>query len=479
MKLPTLASLAALAATVVGGCAIGPEHPRHAPLLQSAALGLSGTEATAIDAQWWQAYADPALDALVARALQDNPTLVDALARLRAAEAASDVAGGALKPQLRGDVDEQRSHLSDRSFYPPPFGGRSYWEGKADLALSWHLDFWGRQHDRLAAAGHEARARAIAVRGARLAIETAVVAEYLELDRAHTLRDLTHEAAEARARLLAIASARTHAGLETDIETRAARAAADDARVEERDAAMHIALAAHRLAALTGQGPAAYGSIARPRLAPGGTPPLPTTLPADLLLRRGDVGIALERVRELGALEHATRAAAYPDVNLRAFAGLTAFGLRELLSAPARTMGGGIALGLPIYDGGRLRAQLRGANAAVEQAVANYNDTALRAVRECADQLATIDTLTADATNLRQRVEALDGTARLATERRDAGLANDAPALEARLRAISARRALAVLDTAGQLARVALIAALGGSAEDPPASVPNLAKGAP
>ena len=242
---------------------------------------------------------------------------------------------------------------------------------------------------------------------------------------------------------------------------------------------MRVELAIHRLAALSGQGAAAYASIGRPRPVAAAAPLLPATLPADLLVRRGDVGVALEHLRSLSALEHAARTAAYPDINLRAFAGLSAFGLRELLSAPARTLGAGMAAGLPIYDGGRVRAELRGANAAVEGAVADYNATVLRAVREAADQLATIDALATEAADARMRTESLEYAVRLASERRDTGLANDSVVLEARLRALSARRNVVSLETSGQLARVALIAALGGSAEDPPLLVPIAAKGAP
>jgi NodT family efflux transporter outer membrane factor (OMF) lipoprotein len=480
VKLRGLAAVVAVAAVSLAGCALGPLHPAHPDLLRAPALGLAGDSTPPIAAEWWHAYGDPALDALVERALRDNPTLADALARLRAAEAATGVAGSALRPRVRGEINEERTHFSARSYYPPPYGGGTYWDGEADVAVSWHLDFWGRQHDRLKAAEHDARARVIAVRGARLAIETAVVANYFELDRAYALRDLARESADARSALARIAEQRTRAGLETDIETRTASAAVDDARVAERDAATRVELAVHRLAALSGQGPGAYGMIGRPNLQPGAGPPLPATLPADLLLRRGDVGVALEHLRALGALEHAARAAAYPDINLRAFAGLTAFGLRELLSAPARTMGAGVAVGLPIYDGGRVRAELRGAGAAVEGAIADYNATVLVAVREAADQLATIDALTAEAAAARTRVESLDAASRLAAERRDAGLTTGAPALEGRLRALAGRGSLVALESADRLARVALVAALGGSAEDPPPpSTPIVTQGAP
>jgi len=477
MKRPAIA--AALLAGVVAGCAIGPAHPVHAPLLQAQSTGLAATPMPAIDAQWWQAFGDPQLDRLVQAALADNPSLADAVARLRIARSAADVAGSALGPTVRGAIAEQREHLSSRYIYPPPYGGSTYWDGTAGGTLSWNLDFWGRQHDRIAAAGDEARAGSIALRGARLAIESALVGEYVELDRAYAQRDLARAVTAARERLDGLVRARVGAGLDSGIEQRAARAAVDDARVDEREAQSRIELAVHRLAAIAGRGADYYASIGRPALQADPALPLPATLPADLLLRRGDVGVALARVEASSARAHATRLAAYPDINLLAFAGFAAFGLRDLLSAPSRSIGAGLGVGLPIYDGGRLRAETAGANAAVDVAIADYNATVLAAVREAADQLTTLDALARQLADARNRAASVDEALRLVRRRRDAGLSSDVAVVDAELRVHAARRALINLEAADRQAHVALVAALGGSPQDPPSSSKTDAKDAP
>lgn len=466
-------------AFALASCALGPEHPRHATPGAIATLGLDGAVTPDIDRHWWTELGDPNLDALMMRALRDAPGVAIASARLDAARAAGDAERSGLLPRLRGGIDEERARLSARSFYPPPYAGGTYWQGDAQLALSWHADLWGRQRDRLAAAEHDVRARRIAVRGARLAIEAALVSAYLELDRAYAVRDLATTATTVRRRLAEIARQRTGAGLASQIDVRRAEAEASEASAELRDARNRIDIAVHQIAALTGQGAGAYPEIGRPNLSHGLTSPLPASLPADLLLRRGDIVIALERVKALGALEHAARAAAYPDLNLRAFAGFSAFGLSELLSAPARTFGGGASLGLPIFDGGRVRAEYHAANAAVDGAIAEYNATVLAAVRDVADQLGTLATVQAQSEDASVRADALDETLRLATQRRDAGLSNDIPVLDATLRELGAQRVLLNLRTTESLARVALVAALGGPALDPQLPSPTPPAGAP
>ena len=467
-----------LFAAALAGCAVGPARPPHAELLQAHSTGLVAAPAVPLAADWWQGYGDSQLDRLVDLALAGNPSLTEALARLEIAQSAAHIAGSGLGPRIRGDVLEQRERLSASSFYPPPWAGGSYWDGSADVALTWNMDFWGRQHDRINAAEQEALAGAFSLRGARLAIESAMVSQYLELDRAYAQLDVAQAGSVARTRLADLARLRVTAGLETGIEERSARAGVDDARLEAREAQLRVDLAAHRIAAIAGRGADFYASITRPApLAQAGLA-LPEVLPADLLLRRGDVGAALARIRARSALAHAARRAGYPDLNLRAFAGLTAFGLSELLSAPARTLGAGLNVGLPIYNSGRLKAEVHGANAAVDLAIADYNATVLVAVREAADQLTALDTLSRQLADARNRLASVDEALRLTERRRDAGLASDIAVVEAELRVQAARRSVLGLQAADRQAQVALVVALGGSPQDSLSPSKTDAKGA-
>lgn len=467
----------ALLTLLLGSCALGPTHPAQPPPVEPADVGLGEAATPPIAAQWWQGFGDSQLDGLIERGLRDNPSLAEALARLNRAQSEATVAGSTLRPQAGVTADEARERLSARSFFPLPYGGGTFWNGTAEAAVGWNLDFWGRQRDRIEAAEQGVRVRGIEVRAARLAIEVSLASQYLELDRDHALLDLAKDTSEARARLLALVQSRVRAGLDTAIEERAALAGLADMRVEAREAAARVQITVHRIAALSGQGASGYAAIGRPQLRLDPQLALPLALPGDLLLRRGDVGSALARVQALTALEHAASRAAYPQINLRAFAGFDAFGLADLLSAPARTLGAGVNTALPIFDAGRLRGELHGAGADVDLAIAAYHATVLTAVREAADQLAILAATLLEVDDARARVEIVDGAHRLAVARRDAGLTGEVAVLEARLRLLAARRVLVTLQCSAATARVALIAALGGSPLDPPTPVLIVSRG--
>ncbi len=128
--------------------------------------------------------------------------------------------------------------------------------------------------------------------------------------------------------------------------------------------------------------------------------PVPTALPINLLARRPGCAVRAPHDRG-GRLRSASPIAAafYPDVNLQALAGIGAFGLSNLVQGSARGYGAGPLISLPLFDGGRLRAQYQSSEAQLDAAIAGYNDTVLRAVQQTADQLTRIDALA------RERVE--------------------------------------------------------------------------
>ena len=347
---------------------------------------------------------------------------------------------------------------------PPPYGGGTYWDGQIDLGLSYDLDLWGRQRARIRAAERYVGARELDARAATLAIEGAVVSAYVELDRRHAIAELTRAAEDVRARLAALTRTRVAAGLDNGIDQRNADSALPESRTDRDQAVAAIDLSVHRLAALAGQGPGAYAGIRRPVLEYGGALPLPAVIPGDLLARRFDVQAALARVAAATAGEDAARLAAYPEINLQAFAGFAALTLKDLLSAPARTYGLGPTVKLPIFDAGLLRAQYRGAGADLEAAVAQYNATVLDAVREVADAITTVEALGRDLKDADQRLALLIEAERLAGERYRGGVANQIPVLEAGVRVIAARRALVTSLALEAEARVLLVVALGGGA---------------
>ena len=130
-----IAAVALLGAACAGPPAI---HPRSA-LLATESLGAAGGAGSAEfpRAHWWRVYADPALDALIERALKDNPTMRAAQARLDHALAAQEVAGAAAAPQIAASVDSTRQRFSENYIYPRPLGGSIQWLNGAITIISY------------------------------------------------------------------------------------------------------------------------------------------------------------------------------------------------------------------------------------------------------------------------------------------------------------------------------------------------------
>ncbi len=222
------------------------------------------------------------------------------------------------------------------------------------------------------------------------------------------------------------------------------------------------ALAVNALAALAGRGgdyAAGIGPTAA-RLDAGLS--VPTVLPADLLARRPDIAAAQARIAAAAAGQQVARRAYYPNVNLTALAGLQAIGIGNLFSLDAGTAGGGGAIHLPIFEGGRLRAGLESATAQVDLANAAYNERVVGAVREAADALALSTNLQAQRQRAEQVVRGFAETGRLNAVRVSSGLNSQLDLVDNDVRLLDARLTATNLAAEAARQRVALVLALGG-----------------
>ena len=122
----------------------------------------------------WTTFNDPQFDRLMEQALAANPTLAQAMARVREAQSLSDLTRAGLVPSLSFNAQETRQRFSAHDVIPPPYAGTDRWQGREGLDLSWDIDFWGRQASLLAQARSRAAAAALDLAGARLALSGAV-----------------------------------------------------------------------------------------------------------------------------------------------------------------------------------------------------------------------------------------------------------------------------------------------------------------
>jgi len=453
-----------------------PGGPRVAEI-PAGELGLAGPAYDAARDEWWTALGDPQLDRLVGQALEGNPSLAASLARVRGAWEQARVVGAGDAARVDFDLSAFRSKVSGNYLYPPPYAGSTFWDGRIGFNLMWNLDFWGRQSALIEQATSSALAAELDAAAAGLAVSGAVSQTYVDLERIAALEKLADRAIRQREELLALTTRRVKAGLDTDVELSAAESNRAQANVELEQARVGSLLAVHALAALTGQGAGDYASITAPTLDLERTLSLPAALPADLLAHRPDVAAAKSRVAAAQAGRTAAHAAFYPNVNLIGFAGFTAVGLDSLPKGDSQTWTLGPAIHLPVFDAGRLRAEYGKTTADLDAAVASYNETVLRAVREAADQASRLESLDRQLGGQQRALDAAEQGWQLASQRYEAGLGNFLTVLNAETQVLAARRQRVNLLADRTLARIALLVALGGSFHETPAAATTHATG--
>jgi len=251
------------------------------------------------------------------------------------------------------------------------------------------------------------------------------------------------------------------AGIDTAVELRQGEALLPETRQQLEALDEQIALARHALAALSVQAPNALDALT-PRFAALTMVDLPDALPADLLGRRADISAARWRIEAATRDVEAARAQFYPNINLTAFVGLSSIGLDRLLRSGSQQYGAGPAIHLPIFDAGRLRANLRGKASDLDLAIESYNGTVIDAVRDVADQLGSLQSLERQRREQTLAQTAAELTYDLATQRYRAGLGTYLTVLNAEASVLTARRLSADLLARAYDTRVALIRALGG-----------------
>lgn len=469
----TLAATAAAAVLLLAGCASPGTVPAHPAPADAAALGAaaSASEAWPRDT-WWQALGDAELDRLVQQALARQPSLAMAAARLRQADAAVAGAGAAAQPQAQLSADLTDQRFTRNGMVPAPLAGSTRWNNSVQLGASWDLDLFGRQRAALDAAIGQQRATQADAQAARVLLAGQVVGRYVQLARLLDTHRLASQALMQRQQVLALVQQRLAAGLDTRVELRQAEGLLAQTRVDIEALAEQAQRERQALAELCGLGPLALNGL-QPQLAALQPLTLPQALPADLLGRRADLVAQRWRVQAALRDEDRARAQFYPDINLVAFVGLSSLGLDRLIDAGARTAGVGPALRLPVFDGGRLRAQLGARAAEVDAAIAGYDASLLRALREVADELATLQSLQRQQAAQAQATLAAEQAFDLAVQRYRAGLGTFLTVLTAEGNVLSQRRGSSDLRARQLAAEAALTRALGGGwppdATSPPA----------
>jgi len=427
-------------------------------------------------ARWWTRYRDPQLDALIERALADAPTM--GTARTRVAVAKSDVelvsAGSNLQVVALAVLDQE--HVSANGFLSafalnaPQFGlsGPWYTEGIVGLGASLNVDIWGKQRAHIAASIGVHNARLAEMSAVELEISTDVAQIYYGIQTTYELIELLNESHELAVFAVQAHEARAARGLESRAQLAEARA--QQLAIEQRIVSAQAQIRQFResLRALVGAGPDGLPAI-EPVALPRSRAAMPATLSYELLARRPDLQAMRWYVESSFDRIDAAKAAFYPTFDIKAFFGFDALHLSDLFTHASQQINIIPGLYLPIFDGGRLKANLKGAREGSNLLIEQYNQAVLNAVRDVAQTGSRLQALDAETAVQKQRIELVKFARDSAEAHYQRGLASRLTAIEARQPVITEQVSLLTLN--GQMLgqEIVLTKALGGGYRaDPP-----------
>ena len=416
--------------------------------------------------QWWRLFEDPQLDELVERGLADNAGLRVVAARVRRSAELTNLAGAQLGAELNTGTGIQRRHLSE-NLLPRSFLGGTINIFDSAVTLDYDLDWWDRKEALLQAALGEQRVAEAEHAEAQLLLATAVVVTYFRLQGQLAQAQLADQAVASREQLLRLTRQRVEHGLDREIETHWAETALANTRNQLLILLHDQKMTRHQLGILLGTGPDLPMELEQRPLSPERVFPLPGELTLNLLGRRADVAAQRWRIQAMSHRVDAAEALFYPDINLSAFIGLQSLNLGTLLESSSLTGGAGAALHLPLFDGGRLVANLGVERAALDEAIAAYQQTLAEVAREVADQLEVWTSLQHSREIQHAAVQATDRALRFADSRHQEGLADERETLLSRLESLRQRTILAQLDERQLQAAAILKKVLGGGFQYP------------
>ncbi|WP_120296343.1 MdtP family multidrug efflux transporter outer membrane subunit [Paraburkholderia sp. BL23I1N1] len=420
-------------------------------------------------ARWWTGYGDPQLDALIDRSLAGAPTMV--IARMRVAQAKSDVqlvkAGSGLQVVALGAID--REHVSANGFLGPyalnepalGLTGPWYTEGIVGFGASLNVDIWGKQRAQVAASLGVHNARIAETSAVELEISTDVAQLYYGIQTTYQLIDLLEQSQEVAAFAVESHSARAARGLEARTRTEEVRAQQLAVQRQIVAAQGQIRQFRESLRALIGAGAGNLPDI-EPVSLPQSQASLPPTLAYELLARRPDLQAMRWYVESSFDRIDAAKAAFYPTFDIKAFFGFNALHLADIFTHASQQINLIPGLYLPIFDGGRLNANLSGTRTASNTLIEQYNQAVLNAVRDVAMTGSRLQDLDAEARLQQQKVAAIVFAKDSAEAHYQRGLVSRLAAMEARQPWIAERVGLLDLDGQRISQQIALAKALGG-----------------
>lgn len=444
------------------GCAT-PPPPSTGSLdvqLPESWAGDASTDAVSTD-PWWDDLADATLDSVIREALRANRDLDATAANVEAARAAATIAGADRWPQVNASG---RGNRTKQIFVGLPIGAGVLSSLSNNFALSldasWEIDLWNRLGERERAALADLQASRADLAGARLSVAGRVARTWISLTELGRQRDLAVRTLDAFRETLEIARDRYDRGLISPVDVHLTRTNAENAAALLALRENQLQQTSRQLEVLMGRYP--KGTLRGADSFPETVGDVPAGLPADLVLRRPDLVAAERRLVASRARTGEARRNLLPRISLTGSTGTTSNQLGDLLDGDFGVWSIAGSLLQPVFQGGRLRAQVAANVAAEDAALASWAQSVLNAFAEVETALAADELLAERERRLAAALEASTRAWTLAEDRYRQGIGDLLSVLEAQRRALTAESELIAVRSARLLARVDLHLALGG-----------------
>jgi NodT family efflux transporter outer membrane factor (OMF) lipoprotein len=460
---------AALAASVcLSGCAVGPKYQR-APVQAPSTWKTEGPwrEAAPKDAipkgAWWGIFHDDELNQYEQQLLTANQSLAAARNRLDQARSLARVASAGLFPTVSTDPNVSRIRYSgNRPGISTASAAVTLTQTAYEIpfALNYEVDLFGRIRKNLEASNANLQATAADLQNVQLVLTAELAADYFSLRELDAESQVVQESVKIQQQGMALVNHRHEGGIASGLDVAQQQTLLDSTVTQLYLLQQQRAQFEHAIAALTGTPASSFSvSVAPLRAIP---PPVPLGMPSELLERRPDIATAERAMANENALVGVARTAFYPQFTISGGGGFQSISIGSLISTPSAFWSLGGDLLQPIFNGGRNRANLAATQAAYQESVANYRESALTAFQQVEDNLSGLDSLSRAAETQNAAVADARRALDIANDRYVGGLTTFLDVITAQSVLLSNERLSTQLLGQQMVTSVLLVKALGG-----------------
>jgi outer membrane protein, multidrug efflux system len=414
--------------------------------------------ADAPDPVWWRRFGAPELDRLMEAAMLGNRDIAASVARLRQADAQLRIASSQLLPFVEASGSVARSRGTSIN---PGTAGNAGWRYSGLVAASYEVDFWGRLRAQQQAARDTVVSTTFDIGTVALTTQSGVASTLFDLLGTREQLRIQRTNLEIAERVLGILRQRLAVGTATGLDVAQQEAVAAQQRGQIPVLERVIDADGFALATLAGLRPEDV-TIGEQELTDIRVPAIEPGLPAVVLARRPDLRAAEAALAASSADVTAARGALFPTIVLTGEGGLQSIALQTLLRPGSTIYTLALGISRPLFDGGRLRAELEFARGREHELLANYQRAILAALQDAETSLSAVQRNTELVALQEVREEAASRAFAIADAQFRAGTIDLLTVLNTQTTLFTARLALAQARTARLQAAAALFAALGG-----------------